>query len=101
MGCAEAANGFFHSRLPSWARRQRASLERPLSTALVKKIFSPQRTGCEWPTPGSSTFQFWSASVHCTGIESASLNREPLGPRKRVHPCAGPDFAAEKEKTNT
>ena len=38
--------------------------------------------------PFSSVFQLKLASVNTAGIVVASLNPEPLGPRKRVHPSS-------------
>ena len=55
----------------------------PVGTAVVRKIWSPQMMGVEWPRPGMGVFQArFLVSLHSTG---ASPRAMPLfeGPRQR------------------
>jgi hypothetical protein len=53
-----------------------------LSTAVVKKIRSPQTIGDEWPRPGIGVFQRTFFSVHSVGTSAAVEMPWPAGPRQ-------------------
>src|SRR5688572_11351075 len=76
---------FFQWVRPSFASMQRTEIPPLSSPVVVRKTFSPQRTGDEWPPPGNSVFQARFGSVIATGMDLSGLMPVPFGPRKRVH----------------
>src|SRR5688500_14823012 len=88
-----------HSTLPELASTQKTTRSRPSSSAVVRKIRSPQSTGDDWPRPFSSVFQTTLEASHFMGtVVPGGTRPVPSGPRMRGQlPPAGSAATALEE----
>src|SRR5438128_2362447 len=71
-----------HSTLPFLRSMQKTNRFLPLSSAEVRKIRSPQRTGEEWPLPLRVVFQAMELASQRTGQPFSEEWPLPSGPRQ-------------------
>ena len=72
-----------HSSLPSRRSMAKTTRCRPLSSAVVRKIWLPHTTGVDWPEPLSRRRQSTSSSDQLSGKPVSSVWLVPSGPPQR------------------